>query len=330
MLAKFDAKAMKEEREYFAVLGTQSKVEKRRQLLQQDYDEAVRAQVPLEKDAKEHEDTHGKIDTLYETLFAGPTPEFPREDEREHRFYAARGKNEATKETIRAARRALRILKASEANLKRAQISLRNADQQATDSIFFFDDALLSLRLGNQYIVYAINSTSRFDEHLTPLLLEMAAAKRELDACLNASKIGVDVAFSRNCIPTIVALAQDNLSATEVALEKLVGLTKQMEQTSLGDIRGTARQLEDTRQELQQVRQGIFEEVAGFGEAAPAYHECCDRTIGFCVIPEEVHEGDDDEGVVDISPPGGSSTGSAPPGYENADAISQLSGVESC
>lgn len=325
MLAKFDAKAMKEEREYFDLLNTQSKAEKRRLLLQQDYDEALMAQEPLEAEAKEHAETHARIDKLYERLFAGPTPGFPREDEREHRFYAATGKNEITKEAIRGARRSRNVLAVSLAHVQRAQIRLRNAEQQAIDSVFFLDEALSSLRRGNENITYAINSTSRIEEHLTPPFLDMVTVKLEVDAYLNASKINVDESYSRDKLVSTVASAQTNLTKAEAALEKLAALAKQKEGRSLEDIRETARKLENSRQELEQFRKGIFEKVAGFGEAAPAYNECCDRMEGFCAVPEEPHEEEELEGDGEPAPEAANVNGSAPPDYENADATSQLS-----
>lgn len=324
MLAKFDAKAMKGEREYFDLLSIQSKAEKRRLALQQDYDEVIKGQEPLETAAKAHAETHARIDELYEKVFAGPTPGFPREDERENRFYVARGENEVTKEAIRGARRARKILAVSQAHVKRAQDRLRNADQKAIDSVFFLDDALISLRRGNENITYAINSTGRIEEHLAPPFLEMVAVKVEVDAHLKAAKITVDATFSRDKIVSTVASSQANLSKAEGALEKLVGLLKQREESSLEDIRGTARQVEDCRQELEQFRKGIFEKVAGFGEAAPAYTECCDRMEGFCEVPEEAeeagHDGEREPRIEEVN-----ANTSVPPDYENADASSQLS-----
>jgi hypothetical protein len=326
MLAKFDAKAMQEEREYFTLLNTQSKAEKRRLQLQQDHDEALKAQEPLEAAAKEHEQTHGKIDALYENLFAGPTPGFPREDERENRFYEARGKNETTKETIRSARRCIRILDVSRKHIERAKIHLRNANQQAIDSVFFLDEALISLRRANESVTYAINSTSRIEEHLAPPFLEMIATKVEVDTYLKASKINLDETKVREKIASSAASAQEALSKAEAALEKLAGLTKQKEQSSLEHIRITARHLEDTRQELMQIRQGIFEKVAGFGEAAPAYNECCDRTEGFCAIPEDANEEEhEDERATSPEQPSVSGSTAQVDENANADATSQLS-----
>ncbi|KAH8765303.1 hypothetical protein F5882DRAFT_414300 [Hyaloscypha sp. PMI_1271] len=333
MLAKFDAKAMKEEREYFDLLNEQSKAEKRRLLLQRDYNEAVEQQELLEREVQEHAKTHARIDELYERLFAGPTPGFPREDEREHRFYAARGKNETIKEAIRSRRQVRRILTVSQGHVKQAKIALRNADQKAVDSVFFLDDAFARLRRGNELITDAINSTGRIEGYLAPFL-EMVAVKVEVDSYLKASKSVVDTAFTRENIVAAVASALASLSKAEEALERLATLTKQKEEKSLENIKGTARQVEDSRQELEQFRKSIFEKVAGFGEAAPAYTECCDRTEGFCEVSEEAEEEDNyaeemdapiEELVAPVPDPEVNSTRAALPDHENAEVTSQLS-----
>lgn len=72
--------------------------------------------------------------------------------------------------------------------------------------------------------------------------------------------------------------------------------------------------------------------MARFGEAAPAYGECCDRADVFCVVPEEPHE-DEEEGSGEERTSGeavpvdaaASASASSPPEYENGDATSQLS-----
>ena len=334
MLAKFDAKATKEEKEYFDLLNQHSKAETRRLKLQHDYDEAVEVQEPLEREAKEHAETHAKVDELYEKLFAGPTPGFPREDERENGFYAARGKNEAIKETVRAARRARRVLDVSKGHVKKAMVSLRNADQKAVDSIFFLDESIVSLRRGNALITYAINSTSRIEEDLVPPFVDIVAVKVDADAYLKASKTDVDSGLTREKILTAVASALENLSKADDALEKLAGLMKSREEQALQDIKGTARQVEDSRQELEQFRKSIFEKVAGFGEAAPSYTECCDRMETFRQVPEEAQEEIDNAGegdapsyevVAHVPDPEANPYRTASPEHENAATTSQLS-----
>jgi hypothetical protein len=74
--------------------------------------------------------------------------------------------------------------------------------------------------------------------------------------------------------------------------------------------------------------------VAGFGEAAPAYTECCDRTEGFCEVSEEAEEEDNyteerdapiEELVAPVPDPEVNSTRAALPDHENAEVTSQLS-----
>jgi hypothetical protein len=210
---------------------------------------------------------------------------------------------------------------------------LRNADQKAVDSVFFLDDAFARLRRGNELITDAINSTGRIEEYLAPFL-EMVPVKVEVDSYLKASKSVVDTAFTHEKIVAAVASALASLSKAEEALERLATLTKQREEKSLENIKGTARQVEDSRQELEQFRKSIFEKVAGFGEAAPAYTECCDRTEGFCEVSEEAEEEDNyteerdasiEELVAPVPDPEVNSTRAALPDHENAEVTSQLS-----
>jgi hypothetical protein len=326
MAAKFEAKAVEEEREYFALLNAQSKAETRRLALQKDYEEAVKEQRSLEAAAQEHAETHAAVDALYDKLFSGPTPGFPEEDEKENRFHVARENTEAVKEAIRGARRARKILAVSQACIDRAQCRFQNADQKAVDSMFFMGDALSSLRQGNDYVNQAINSIRRIEENLAPPFLEIVAVKVEVDAYLAAAKTVLDAAFGRKKIASIAASSQKNLVKAKEALQKLAALIVQKEESSLGDLRETARRLEDSRQELEQFRKGIFEKVAGFGEAAPAYTECCDRMEIFSEVLEGTQQDDHRDGNGDV--PAAKRVGentSVTTGDEIADATSQSS-----
>ena len=220
----------------------------------------------------------------------GPTPGFAHEDEQENAFYATRAKNEATKERILVARRTIKLLNLAQTSLTRAQRSFETAKSQVEDSILFFDDAFQSLQSVDERITHALLTINRAEELLRPLSPQIVSTKQALIFLLSAAKISTETFYSRDSILSAVASAQGHLSEAESNLRELVEIIKQRERDALSDIRGTARQLEDTRQELQHVRQGIFEKVAGFGEAAPAYNECCDRAETYCTVPEERNE----------------------------------------
>lgn len=303
MLAKFEAKAMQQEQEYFAALGSKSRAEERRNVLKKDLDEAVKTKASLLRAAKEHEQAHQRIDALYEKLFAGPTPGFPREDEREEQFYAVRSRNEEVKVGIVKARRAIRLMNMAARNVTRAGMFVRQARSEANNSIIFFDEALYSLNLAGEYVVYALSNVGKAEAVLEPLDEELNEHKRSVMAALHQAKIDVETLSSRTKIFEAIDTVQPRLDDAHTKLEGLIELTKAREKRGLEEIKPTSRQLEDARQALQEIRQQIFEEVAGFGEAAPSYTECCDRADDFCVLPEyQEDEGDGPQTDDDFGP----------------------------
>lgn len=297
---------MQEEREYFTALASKSRAEERRNVLQKNLDEAVKAQVQLEKAAKEHVQAHARIDTLYEQLFAGPTPGFPGEDERERRFYKARSRNEEVKAGITKARRGIRLVNTAAKNVERARRFVQQARSEVNNSIIFFDEALYSLKLANEHVHYALSNAGKAEAVLEPLDEELKEHKRRAIVALHQAKIDVETLSSRTKILTAIETVQPRLDDAYAKLDELIELTKVRESRGLDKIRNTARQLEDTRQSLQEIRQQIFEEVAGFGEAAPPYSECCDRANGFCDLPEYQEDEGDGSQMDDYFGPQGS------------------------
>lgn len=290
MFAKFESRANMSEQEYFTALGSKSKAEERCETLKRDVEGATKAQEALDQAAKEHEDTHHQIDELYEGIFAGPTPGFPREDERENQFYVARGKNEEVKADIIKARRATRLLTLSTNNLKRAATLIKRARKEAEKSLVFFDQATYWLGLANEYVGYVLSNVGKVEDIVKPLDGDTAEKKRQMVTALQGAKVETRVLFSSDKVFAAVQAMQDALEESQPKLNEMIETMKQKEKDGLEFIKMTARTMEDSRQALQEIRQGIFEEVAGFGEAAPSYMECCDRADGFCRLPDYPHD----------------------------------------
>jgi hypothetical protein len=325
MLDTFEARAADEEKRYFAALAERSRAEERRAALAAELAQAESERLPLEKAAKEHEDAHVAIDELYERLFAGPTPGFGQEDQKEGAFYAARDRNEGTKQKIVSARRALRVLESTVRYLDRAESCAEEAGQEAREAVFFFDDAQRLLRYTVRYCQAAVASVERateaFGEDLPP---EMRNAEGlTVQKLRDAERLAQASHADESVIPAITATGA-RLDEARRSLGRFQELVKQREDAGLVEIKQTARAREDWRQSLYQVRMRIFEEVAGFGEAAPAYTECCDRTAGYCLVPEEApaHQeenidlSDEREGLRLPRPPcSNENTQQAPPAY---------------
>ncbi|KAI5927577.1 hypothetical protein F4810DRAFT_271061 [Camillea tinctor] len=77
---KFAAKAEKEEREYFEVLEKERKAKEEAKSLEAMCSEALRKQSDLEAVATRHNKAQNDLDSLYDSIFQGPTPGFPEED----------------------------------------------------------------------------------------------------------------------------------------------------------------------------------------------------------------------------------------------------------
>jgi hypothetical protein len=232
--------------------------------------------------------THTRIDTLYDALFSGPTPGFPLEDSTEASFYVAREKNDDVQSHIRSTRRVHRVLGRVTMLIKRAKAFLQVALECTKNSLVFFDEALLQLQSYNETVIYALSSIESAVSNLQTIISpEMERTKRDLTALLKAARISEHVKRSRSSITEAIENCQGDIVMAEEKLHELVDTVKGHEQKSLSDIKETARSVEDSRQSLQHVRQAIFEKVAGFGEAAPAYSECCDRAEGYCNVPSE-------------------------------------------
>lgn len=105
---KFDEKAKKEEREYFEVLQEEHKAKEQENSLQNMLHEAENVRGELDVQAKRHVEAQKNLDELYNSIFQGPTPEFPDEDAKENatqtalrEYHDARVKSEAQGQAVK-------------------------------------------------------------------------------------------------------------------------------------------------------------------------------------------------------------------------------------
>lgn len=81
--AKFASKSEKEEREFMQAWQKEREAEERRAELQRSHDSANEERRHLERDKLRNDRAQGNLDTLYASIFSGPTPELPGEDQLE-------------------------------------------------------------------------------------------------------------------------------------------------------------------------------------------------------------------------------------------------------
>jgi len=211
---------------------------------------------------------------------------FPKEDSLESRFYVARGSHETVRLKVVTARKAARELQLAMRNVRRAEGACENALFDARNHFFHFDGAVRGLHVAGREIELAMVAWRGAADAVQPKSREVEAIKRKASEALEQAKpVTASIPSNRESYVSAAESAQAHLSLVRGHGKDFLEALKQRERTGLQEMSKTARILEDARQMLMHERMGIFEEVAGFGQAAPSYHECCDRAEGFCELP---------------------------------------------
>ena len=251
-------------------------------------DEIKKANSGLEARVKKHGEAHEEIDKLYSFIFDGQTPGFPDEDEREATHKARRDEHDATTMTLKIVTKASKEVKMLETAINKAQSENERAKYEVESSFFSLDYGLLHLDRCARMIDKAMKLDQDSLEGLPKpwdrnlheahqaLARSLSSAKKDAISAVNSPFLTSGELF--NAIQRI----DDDLNLARDAQEVLAKVVRRDEATAMRAVRLTARSLENSRQALQEIRQGAFEITVGFGAAAPPYHECCDRTEGYC------------------------------------------------
>lgn len=82
---EFAARAQKEQQEYYDVLQHEQQAKEEQDRIIADMVEALEVQQSLEEVVNQRTAAQDELDALYDSIFHGPTPEFPEEDELENK-----------------------------------------------------------------------------------------------------------------------------------------------------------------------------------------------------------------------------------------------------
>lgn len=129
---KWTEKADKEEREFVEAWQKERETRDRKADLEQRLSEAKNAKSSLEGEAKRHDQAQKELDALYESIFQGPTPEFPGEDLREQEVLRAHTAFEEVQGRLFTEKQALLCLIDAQQTLENAQRTMMEALDAST------------------------------------------------------------------------------------------------------------------------------------------------------------------------------------------------------
>ncbi|KAF7517855.1 hypothetical protein G7054_g13666 [Neopestalotiopsis clavispora] len=242
---KFAARAAQEEREYFDALQEEHRAKEQHKAVQQLRDDALRVRDGLAAEVERREQAQRDLDGLYESIFSGPTPEFPDEDQKEHRGTVA--------------------WQAVEEALDHSRMDMFGG---GTFTDMMERNALSQAEMAVQDAFWHFRNAQRSDpliQDLPPLKI----AQGNLMSDVFFDNIFTDMAFHDKIKDSRAELQR----CIDVLRAQLQGATaKHQELARDQDVKNEA--LKTARAELQLARKEIFERtVRGHDDAPPSYKE---------------------------------------------------------
>lgn len=269
---KFSQKADKEEREYFDVLRAEHQAQDVKQKLTVQLDEAKVARSQLEPDVARHEKAQKDLDALYHAIFAGATPDYPEEDHQENEVQSALVEFQRLDGMFRAEGQALELL-------KRAGQAMRVAQNQVEEALscsrmdMFGGGAMIDMMersaLGRAEMAaaeaYRLANQAQSQSPHVQALPNVAIAQGSIISDVLFDNIFTDMRF------------HEAIKASAADLQRAAGILRQNMQSAeqrksalQHDMNTASSRLGQARQQLQAVREQIFERSA---QPPPAYSD---------------------------------------------------------
>lgn len=260
---RFDEKAAKEEREYFDAIQEQRTAEDELAYVRQLKGDAETQRQKFDSDTTRHIYLQHQLDQLYNSIFAGQTPEFPDEDRKEEACNAASQHVQSVHQELEKERHVLFLLRQVSTKLSEARNLLDDAHGMSQWDMFG-GGTMVSMQKRN--LLERAESSIQQVRMLQQQLSQVAPHLPSLGQLNIASgSIWGDVIFD-NIFSDMEM--HDKIKDSEAQVDKagrqcgdMVRESEQREQQLLGGVRSANEQLKNSRVELQAVRETAFQRV---------------------------------------------------------------------
>ncbi|OHF01732.1 hypothetical protein CORC01_02923 [Colletotrichum orchidophilum] len=262
---KFNERAAREEREYFDVLQEEHREKELNKNVREQLRDAREASTSLEAEARRHDEAQCELDSLYDSIFAGPTPSYPEEDALEQSAEQALREYHDTRSKVEAEAHAIRLLTDA---MKRMGDSLRHMDDALSHSrMDMFGGGTMSDMMERSALQRAESATQEARmlvmqaQRMTPYIGDLPPIN------INHGNLMGDVLFDN--IYSDMAF-HDEINKSRMSIEKCAHVLsrylhetrdRRMYLSREQKVRG--ERLESTRTALQKERERLFEQIAG-------------------------------------------------------------------
>lgn len=265
---RWQEKASKEEREYVEALNEENQAKSRRDEWSKNRDIARQSHTELEQVASTYTSLQGELDALYHSIFAGPSPDYPGEDQKEWAFREARDIFNAAKQRHEAEMQALHCLREADKFMRVGLESLADARGHSQMDMFgggaltdmMERDALSKAQSATDKVHMLVSQAQRLSPD-TQGLGHMDIAQGHM------TDIFFDNIFSDMAMHDDIKRSQAQCETQARRLQELVVAAKSKSENLGVQASQAFDRLEAARRELQQIRQETFERFA----QPPAY-----------------------------------------------------------
>lgn len=268
---RFAEKASKEEREYAEALVAETQAKSRRAEWIRNRDEARKHHAQLEDVDIIHKKLQAELDALYSSIFSGPSPDFPGEDQKEWAFREAKDAFNNAKRNHEAEVQAVKCLQDAQQFMSEALRHLHDA--RGHSRMDMLGGGTLSDMMERDALSKAQNATDKVKmlveqaQRLSPAIPGLGNI--DISHGHVMSDIMFDDIFSDMAQHDRIKESQAQAEREARILEDLVAKAQERSGQLQQEANAALVRLETSRKELQQIRQDAFERVA----QSPAYDQ---------------------------------------------------------
>ncbi|KAK8138532.1 hypothetical protein PG984_001912 [Apiospora sp. TS-2023a] len=270
---KFEERAAKEERDYFDALQDEHKAKEQEKNLKSLREAALVHRTELQGMMSRHNSAQHDLDTMYDAIFDGPTPEFPEEDSKEQ---AAKEALQAYHDAKVQAEGELEVIK-----------TLGEVMRRMDEALNHIEDALDSSRMDMFGGGTIMDMMERSSLHKAELAIEEARrlmkqarrqSKRQVTPLLSVhiasgsimSDVVFDNIFTDMAFHDKIKASRDDVRRCRLDVECQLADARSRYQRQDQVVQEKAQLLEAGRAELQHARELIFEQHAAVAAAGPS------------------------------------------------------------
>jgi len=269
---KFAEKAAKEEKEYFDAIQAQKSAEDELAYAKQLRDEAEARKKEIAAEAQRHSNLQAELDALYNSIFAGRTPEFPDEDRKEDACNAAHAHVQTITQRLERERHILFLLGQIAVKLSAARESLDGAYGMSQYDMFG-GGTMASMQKRNflERAESAIQQVRMLQDQVKQVAPEIPALG-QLNIAMGS--IWSDVVFD-NIFTDMQMHDQVKQSIVQVdragnRCSDIIRQREQQEKSLQGEVAQAQSKLQHARQVLQWARESAFRSISGASGMAGA------------------------------------------------------------